>query len=210
MIKILIADDHSLIREGLKKIIESFIDLSVVSECENGDQVLNFIRENQIDILLIDISMPKRNGLEVIKILQIEKPALPILVLSIHPEIQYARRVLKLGALGYITKDKAPDELVSAIRKVALGKRYISSSLAEQLYRELDESKGQPSYKRLSDREFAVLIKIVSGMAIKNIADELNLSSKTISTYKHRIYDKLQLTSEAEMTRYAIENKLIE
>jgi two-component system invasion response regulator UvrY len=210
MIRLIIADDHILIREGLIKILESQRDIAVIHQCADGSQALEYCRHSSIDVLVLDLSMPEKSGLEVIKILEIEKPELPILVLSIHPENQYARRVLKAGASGYITKDKASEELISAIRAVASGKRYISGSLAEQLYNELNDAQGQPLYKSLSDREFEVFLLMVSGKSLQNISDELNLSCKTVSTYKHRIYEKLHVDSEAQLTRYALDMKLIE
>jgi two-component system invasion response regulator UvrY len=210
MINLLFADDHILIREGLKKILEPCQDITVVHECVNGNQVLEYVRENTIDVLVIDLSMPEKSGLEVIKILKVEKPELPILVLSIHLESQYAVRILRAGASGYITKEKASEELISAIRAVASGKRYISSSLGEQLYFELNDSEGQPLYKSLSDREFEVFLMIVNGKSLQGISEELNVSCKTISTYKHRVYEKLHVNSEALLTRYALEMKLIE
>jgi two-component system invasion response regulator UvrY len=210
MIKILIADDHAVVRKGLKQILADTPDLSVVEEAKNGNEVLSKVRQNQYNVVILDISMPGKNGLEVLKELKRLKPKLPILVLSMHPEEQYAVRVLKAGAAGYITKESAPDELVAAIRKVSTGGKYITSSLAEKLAMELESDSIKPLHKKLSNREYTVLCMIGNGKTVNEIAAELNLSVKTISTYRSRILEKMQLKTNAQLMRYTIQNRLVD
>ncbi len=210
MIKILIADDHPVVRKGLKDIIEETPDMMVEDEASNGQETLEKVRKSDFDIVLLDISMPGRSGLEILKELKSEKPDLSVLILSIHPEEQYAVRVLKAGASGYLTKESAPDELIAAIRKASTGKKYISSSLAEKLalYLEIDAEK--PLHETLSDREYEVMRMIASGKTITEIAEKLFLSVKTISTYRSRILEKMRMKSNAELTHYALKNRLVE
>ena len=210
MIKILIADDHPIVRRGLKQIISETVDMEVTGEASNGQEVINKVRKDNYDIILLDLSMPVRSGLDILKELKTIKPKINILVLSVHPEKQYAIRVLKLGASGYLTKDSASDELIQAIRKVASGKKYITHTLAEELAGELDLDRDKKPHEILSDREFQVLCLIASGKTIKQISDELFLSEKTISTYKSRIFEKMRMGTDAELIRYAIEEKLVE
>jgi len=187
MLKILIADDHAIVRQGLKQIVTETPDMVVSGEASNGQELLSKIKENDYDVVVLDITMPGRDGIDVLKQLRSERPELPILMLSIHPEEQYALRALKAGASGYLTKESAPDELVVAIRKVSQGGKYISSSLAEKLAFELEVGREQAPHETLSDREYHVMCLIASGKTVMEIAQELSLSEKTISTYRSRI-----------------------
>ncbi len=210
MIKILIADDHPIVRKGLKEIIEVTPDMMVGDEASNGQEALEKVRKSDLDVVLLDISMPGRSGLDLLKELKSEKPELSVLILSMHPEEQYAVRVLKAGASGYLTKESAPDELIAAIKKASIGRKYVSSSLAEKLalYLEIDAEK--PLHETLSDREYEVMRMIASGKTISEIAKKLFLSVKTISTYRSRILEKMRMKSNAELTHYALKNRLVE
>jgi len=208
-IRILIADDHPIVRAGFKLVISDTQDMTVADEAGNGQEVLNLIRKKDYDIVLLDISMPGRNGLEVLKDLKAEKPKMPVMILSIYPEEQYAVRALRAGASGYMTKASAPNELIAAIRKISQGGKYISASLAEKLTEYLDEDANKPLHERLSDREYQVMLLIASGKTVSDIADELCLSVKTISTYRSHIIDKMRLKNNAEITLYAVQNNLI-
>ena len=210
MLKVLIADDHAVVRKGLKQILSETSDLTVAGEATTGQQVLDQIRKNEYDVIILDISMPGKSGLEILKEIKHENPSLAILVLSIHPEEQYAVRVIRAGASGYLTKESAPDLLVSAIRRVAQGKKYITPSLAEQLASYVERDKGQSPHEKLSDREFQVMQMIASGKTVTSIAEELALSIKTISTYRTRILEKMGFNNNSEITRYAIKNRLVD
>ena len=210
MIKILIADDHPVVREGLKQIISETYDMVVAAEANNGQEVMDKVAKDDFDVILLDISMPVRNGLDIIEELKAQKPEMNILVLSIHPEKQYAIRVLKLGASGYLTKDSASDELIQAIRKVAKGRKYITSTLAEELAFELENEREKKPHEILSNREFQVLCMIASGKSTKNISEDLYISEKTVSTYKTRIFQKMRMKNDAELIRYAIKENLVE
>jgi DNA-binding NarL/FixJ family response regulator len=210
MIKVLIADDHPIVRQGLRQILSDIPDMEVAGEAVNGQEALDRVRAGDWDVLVLDITMPDRSGFDILKELKHEQPHLPVLVLSIHAEEQFAVRVLKAGASGYLTKENAPDELVKAIRKVVGGGKYISRSLAETLAFSLDVTSGGPLHETLSDREFQVMRLIASGKTLTEIAETLSLSAKTISTYRTRLLDKLNLKTNAEVIRYAIENGLIE
>jgi DNA-binding NarL/FixJ family response regulator len=209
-IRILIADDHPIVRAGFKQVISDTQDITVADEAKNGEEVMNLIRKNDYDIVLLDISMPGKNGLEVLKDLKVEKPKLPVMILSIYPEEQYAVRALRAGASGYMTKASAPNELIVAIRKISQGGKYISSSLAEKLTDYLSEDISKPLHEKLSDREYQVMLMIASGKTVTNIADQLCLSVKTISTYRSHIIEKMKLKNNAEITLYAAQNKIIE
>ena len=209
MIRILIADDHAIVRRGLKHIVSEQPDMTVVGEAENARQVLDLVRTGEWDVIVLDINMPGRSGLEVLRELRREHPKLPVLVLSVHPEDQYGVRVLKAGAAGYLTKDSAPDELVQAIRKVHRGGKYVSASLAEVLAFELETETDQPRHKSLSDREYQVMTMIASGKTVGEIGEELSLSVKTISTYRARVLGKMKMRTNAELTHYAIQNQLL-
>ncbi len=210
MIEILIADDHAIFREGLKHILAECPDVKVAAEARNGQEVLEKIWNEKYDMVLLDISMPGISGLEVLKQLKIEKPKLPVLVLSMHPEEQYAVRVLRAGASGYLTKESAPDELITAIRKISQGRKYITSSLAERLAFEMEIDSEKPLHEVLSDREYQVLRIIAAGKTIKQIAEELSLSIKTVSTYRGRIMEKMKMKTNAELMHYAITHQLLD
>lgn len=210
MIRILVADDHTIVREGLKQILADVGDMAVRDEAGNGQEALAKIREGEFDVVLLDISMPGRSGLEILKEIKAEHPKLPVLILSMHAEEQYAVRALRAGASGYVTKASAPDELIGAIRKVSCGRKYVSSSLAEKLAFELDIDTKKPPHETLSDREYQVMLMLASGKSVKEIADELCLSVKTISTYRSRVMEKMNMKKNAELTLYAIQNHLVD
>lgn len=210
MIRILVADDHAIVRQGLKQIVADTPDMVVADEASSGLGVLEKVLKNDYDVLLLDITMPGRSGLDILKDLKTLRPRLPILVLSMHPEEQYAVRVLKAGVSGYLTKESAPDELIAAIRKVSTGGKYVSSSLAEKLAADLVTGAEKPLHEALSDREYQVMYLIASGKTVKEISEELLLGVKTISTYRSRILQKMQMKSNAELIRYALENRLLD
>lgn len=210
MIKVLIADDHAIVRKGLKQIISETPDMAVTDEANDGQEVLDKVRKDNFDLILLDISMPGRTGLDILRELKAEKPKTPVLVLSMYPEEQYAVRVLRAGASGYLTKESAPDELIAAIRKVSLGRKYITPSLAERLALDLDIDTEKPLHETLSDREYQVLCLIASGKTVGEIADRLSLSAKTISTYRARLLEKMNMKNNAELTHYAIQHKLVD
>jgi len=210
MLKILIADDHAIVRQGLKQIVAETRDMVVAGEASNGQELFNKLKEDDYDVIVLDITMPGRSGMDVLRQLRSERPRLPVLILSVHSEEQYALRALRAGASGYLTKESAPDELVVAIRKVSLGGKYISSSLAEKLAFELEVGREQAPHETLSDREYQVMCMIASGKTVTEIAQELYLSEKTISTYRTRILEKMQMKNNAELTYYAIKNGLVD
>jgi two-component system, NarL family, invasion response regulator UvrY len=210
MIRILVADDHAIVREGLKQILGDVNDMAVRDEAAGGQEALTKIRSGEFDVVLLDISMPGRSGLEILKEIKAERPKLPVLILSMHAEEQYAVRALRAGASGYLTKASAPDELIGAIRKVSCGRKYVSSSLAEKLALELDIDTKKPPHATLSDREYQVMLMLASGKSVKEIADELCLSVKTISTYRTRLMEKMNMKKNAELTLYAIQNHLVD
>lgn len=209
MIKILIADDHPIVRKGLKQILAETPNIVVAGEANNGAEVLTKVLKNEYDMVLLDISMPGRDGIDTLKELKDLKPNLPVLILSIHSEDQYAMRVLRAGAYGYLTKESAPEELISAIRTVSLGRKYISPSVAEQLVFNLDNNAEKRPHDKLSDREYQVMHMIASGKTVKEISEDLSLSVKTISTYRARIFEKMKMKNIAELIRYAIKNGLV-
>jgi DNA-binding NarL/FixJ family response regulator len=208
-IRILIADDHPIVREGYKKILMSQPDMDVTGEAGNGQEVLDLIQKKDFDLILLDISMPGRSGLEILKELKSQKPHLPVMILSIYPEEQYAVRAFRDGASGYLTKASTPKELISAIRKVSQGGRYVTEALAEKLTYFLNGDSEKAPHEKLSDREYQVMLLIASGKTVTLIAEELCLSVKTISTYRRHILEKMQFTTNAEITMYAIQNKLL-
>jgi two-component system invasion response regulator UvrY len=210
MIKILIADDHPVFRFGLKQIIQEAPDLVVVAEAINGREALVMAKQGDYDVVVLDITMPVRNGVDVLFELKHERPALPVLMLSMHPEEQYAMRALRAGASGYLTKESVPEELVAAIRKVAGGGKYVSASLAEHLASMVQSDVGAPPHETLSRREYQVMCMIASGKTVSETAQELSLSAKTISTYRTRILEKMQMKNNAELIRYATKNQLVE
>ena len=208
MIRILLADDHAIIRDGIKQILADTGDLVVVGEAANGNQIMKLLAEQDFDLLVLDISMPGRSGLEMIKVIKNDKPRLPILILSMHNEEQYALRALHAGAAGYLSKESDSDVLVAAMRKVAAGGLCFSAKVTELLTREHMPQTDVLPHTRLSNREFEIFEKIVAGIRLTDIAAELNLSIKTISTHKWRILQKMGMESEAELIRYAISNNL--
>lgn len=210
MIRILIADDHAIVRGGLKQLLSSETGLSVAGEAANGLEALKQIREQPFDVALMDMSMPGRSGIELIKQVKAEKPKLAVLVLSMHKEEQYAVRALRAGASGYLTKESAPDQLVAAIRKIAGGGVFISAGVAERLALELGGNHDAAPHTLLSSREYQIFRMIVSGTPIGGIANELSLSVKTVSTHKTRILQKMKMTSSAELIHYAIRHQLVE
>ena len=209
MIRILISDDHAIVREGIKQILADTNDLVAAGEATNGHEVIELVRRQDWDMVLLDLAMPGKDGLETLKDIKREKPKLPVLVLSIYPEEQYAVRALKAGASGYLTKESAPEELIAAIRKVSQGGKYISSSLAEKLASHLEVDAEKPVHETLSDREYQVMLMIASGKTVKEIADEMCLSVKTVSTYRVRALSKLGMKNNSEFTYYAIKYGLI-
>jgi two-component system invasion response regulator UvrY len=210
MINILIADDHPIVRRGLKQIIQDEKDLKVVSEASNGNEVVNALTENQIDVLLLDISMPGKSGLDLLVDLKNLYPTLPILILSAMPEETFAKRVIKMGALGYIHKESAPELLIPAIRRVLSGKTYISSKLTDILVSDLSGGSKEILHEKLSEREFEVLILIGKAKSTGDIAKTLFLSTATVSTYRARILEKMKLKNNSELMRYCLNQKLID
>jgi DNA-binding NarL/FixJ family response regulator len=208
--RILLADDHAVVRHGLKQIIAEEYRRAVFGEARNAQEALDLVWKEGWDIVVLDITMPGRSGLEVLREIKRSRPKLPVLVLSMHPENQFAVRVLKRGAAGYMTKESAPEELVGAIRKVLTGGRYVSPSLAEKLATYVSSDAPKPPQELLSDREFQVLRLIASGKTVSEIAKELSLSVKTISTYRSRILEKMGLRNNAELMHYAIQHQLTE
>lgn len=208
MLRVLIADDHAVVRKGLQQIVAEATPMIEVDEAADSEEVLAKLSENRCDCLVLDISMPGRSGLDILNELRHLYPSLPVLILSMHPEDQYAFRVLKAGAAGYLVKDSAPDELIAAIHRVVGGGKYVSPTLAEKLALGLTGSLDQPAHEMLSDREYSVLLKIGAGMAVGEIADELGLSVKTVSTYRTRILEKMSLRGNAEIIRYVVDHQL--
>lgn len=210
MIRVIIADDHAILRQGLRQILTAQPDMQVVGEAANYAEVMQQVRRGECDVLLLDIAMPGKNGIETLKQVKHEYPKLPVLMLSMYPEDQYAVRALKAGAAGYLNKVSAADQLVHALRQLARGRRYITAELADSLAATLTGNQDVPPHELLSDREFQTLCQIAGGKTLAQIADELVVSPKTISVYRARLLAKLKLTTNAELTRYALENKLVE
>jgi DNA-binding NarL/FixJ family response regulator len=209
MIRVLIADDHAVVREGLKRIVAENADMEVAGEAGNGHEVLDFARRHECDLLLLDLAMPGKDGLDTLKELKLVRPHLPVLVLSVYPEEQYAVRLLRAGAAGYLTKESAPEELVAAIRKVSRGGRYVSEALAEQLAVLLGSGTDRPPHETLSDREFRVMVMLASGKTASEVAEALCLSVKTISTYRSRALRKMNMRNNAELSFYAVKHGLL-
>jgi DNA-binding NarL/FixJ family response regulator len=209
-IRVFIADDHAIVREGLKQILAEQRDIVVCGEAETGLDAVKLFRKSRCNVVLLDISLPDRNGIEVLKQIKSDKPDLAVLMLSMHREDQYAIRSLKAGASGYLTKQSAPRELVGAIRQVAEGQRYVSAPLAQVLAAQLGEDHDKPAHEGLSDREYQTLTMIASGKTVSEIARELSLSVKTVSEYRARLLAKMKLKTSAELTHYAIRNQLID
>lgn len=206
MIRMLIADDHAIVREGLKRIVALVDDMEVVCEAADGTEVMQRVRDSVFEVMVLDLSMPGRSGMELIKLIHAERPRLRILVLSMHQELQYAVRAIKAGASGYLTKESAPEQLVQALRRIAAGGAYISAEVAEQLALGAMPDGVAPAHEILSDREFEVFGLIVAGHSVTNIAARLNLSVKTISTHKTNLMHKMGLQNQSELIRYAIKS----
>jgi DNA-binding NarL/FixJ family response regulator len=208
--KVIVVDDHAVVRRGLSQILENMQEVNSVHEAANGNELMEQLKKEDYDVIVLDITLPGKNGLDVLKEIKIFKQKTPVLILSIHPEEQYAARALKAGASGYITKDSAPEKLVTAVQKIAEGRKYISESLAEKLAGSFDILSPKLLHEKLSDREFEVFKMIASGNTVSQIAESLFLSVKTVSTYQSRIYEKTGLKSRSEITLYAIKNGLIQ
>jgi two-component system, NarL family, invasion response regulator UvrY len=207
---ILIADDHPVVRQGLRQMLASENDLNVVGEARNGHEVVEISKRVEWDVAVLDYNMPGRTGLELVKELKQRHPGRPVLILSMYPEERYALRALKAGAAGYITKESASGELVNAIRKVAKGGRYVSTSLGERLAQELAGDSERPVHERLSDREYQIMWMIASGKTVGEVAEQLFLSPNTVSTYRARILRKMNMKSNAELMHYAIAHHLVD
>jgi DNA-binding NarL/FixJ family response regulator len=210
MIRILIADDHAILRRGLIEILTHELKDAVCGEAENAQQALAQVQGHDWDLAILDVTMPGRSGIDVLADLKRARPKLPVLVLSMHPEDQYAKRVLRAGASGYLNKDSAPEELIKAIRKVLAGHRYVSPALAEVLAMDLGQPADQPLHESLSDRELEVLRLMGAGKSISQIAEVLHLSVATVSTYRARILEKMSMTTTAELMNYALRNYLVD
>jgi len=209
-IRVLIADDHAIVRQGLRQILSDTADLVVAGEAADGIEVLKMVRDGEWHVVLMDVSMPDRNGIDALKLIKKEFPRLPVLVLSMHPEEHYAVRALKAGAAGYLTKQSAPELLVNAIRQVASGKKYVSAAVAQQLAEAITDDDERPPHEKLSDREYQTLVLISSGKALSQIAEELKLSVKTVSVYRARLLEKMKLKNNAELTHYGLKHGLTE
>ncbi len=209
MIRVLVADDHAIVREGLKRIVADSPDMVVVGEAGNGHDVLEFARNHPCDVVLLDLAMPGKDGLDTLKELKRARPSLPVLILSVYPEEQYAVRLLKAGAAGYLTKESAPEELIEAIRRVSTRGRYVSPTLGERLAFLLGSDSDRPPHEALSDREYRVMLMIASGKTVTEVADALCLSVKTISTYRSRALRKMNMRNNAEFSFYAIKQGLL-
>jgi two-component system invasion response regulator UvrY len=210
MIKILIADDHPIVRRGLKQILAEEPDLAVAGEAQSSQEVLDLVRKRDWNVVVLDITMPGRGGLEILREIKKERPKLPVLILSMHPEDQYGVRALKAGAAGYMTKESAPEKLVQAIRKIMKGGKYVSPTLAEKLVLDLEKDTPEAPHETLSDREHQVMCMIASGKTVSEIAKDLFLSVKTISTYRSRILKKMKMKNNAELTHYAMKHRLVQ
>lgn len=210
MIRVVVADDHAVVRQGLRQILSAAVDVQVVGEAGNGLAALDIVADREVDVVLLDIAMPGKSGIDVLKTLHARHPRLPILILSIYPEDQYAVRLIKAGAAGYLSKEAAPEQLIEAIRTAVQGKRYITPAVAELLAQEVDKDHGGPLHEALSNREFQIMMMLARGIPVSDIARELFLSVKTVSTHRMRILDKMGMKTNADLTYYAIKNQLIE
>ncbi len=210
MIRVIIVDDHAVVRKGLRQIFEETPDIDAVEEAGSGDELFKKIRYSDYDVVILDISMPGRDGLDIIKELRYMRPELKVLIFTMYPEEQYAVRVIKAGASGYLNKESEPEELITAIRRVAQGRKYISSHLAELLATTLEGGGEKQPHETLSDREFQVMCMIASGKTVSEIANVINLSINTVSTYRLRVLEKMNMKSNAELTHYAIKMQLVD
>jgi len=210
VIRVLIADDHAILRRGLKEILMREMEGAVCGEAKDATETLARVQEGDWELVILDITMPGRSGLDALKDLKAARPRLPVLVLSMHPEDQYAKRILRAGASGYMNKESAPEELIKAVRKVLAGGRYVSAALAEKLASDLSEDSGRSIHEALSDREFEVLRMIGAGKTVGQIAEELHLGLTTISTYRARLLEKMNMTTTAELMHYVVRNRLVD
>ena len=210
MIRVLIADDHAVVRRGVRMVLESTSRIIVAAEAATGPEALDMARKVAIDVAVLDLSMPGPGGLEVLKQFKGEHPRLPVLILTMHPEDQYAVRAIRAGASGYLTKQSIPEELIKAVETLAAGRKYITAPVAEALATQVHHDTVKLVHERLSDREYQVLLRIASGRTVGEIAEEVRLSPKTVSTYRSRILEKMELKTSAELTHYAFANKLVE
>lgn len=209
MTKILVVDDHAVVRQGVKQILNEQFQGAVIGEARNAEEMIDRIRKFTWDIVVLDVGMPGKSGLDALKDLKQVSPKLPVLVLSAYPEDQLARRMLKAGAAGYLTKDSAPNELVQALRKILGGGKFVSASMAELLVANLNDQAERPLHELLSDREYQVMCLIAVGKSLKEIADDLCVGISTINTYRARILEKMQLKNNTELTHYALQNRLV-
>jgi len=207
--KIIIVDDHELIREGLKKVTAKESDIEIMGEASNSEELFELLDKHEVDIVVLDISLPGRSGIDIITDIKIQAPDTKILILSMHPEDRFAVQALRAGASGYINKNNASKSLVAALRKISDGRKYITSNLAEQLATELEMNYEKPLHESLSTREFEVMRLIVEGKAVRDIAEILSISANTVASYRSRILEKMKMKTNAEIIRYAIEQKLI-
>lgn len=210
MLRILVADDHEIVRKGLMKVLAETLQPIKIDEARNGQEAVSKVWKGEYDLVVLDLKMPGKSGLDVLKEIKQHRPKLPVMILSMHPEEQFAIRAMRAGASGYLTKECAGDEMVLAIRKALKGEKYISGSLAQILAGELDSDPEKPPHEILSDREYQVMLMIASGKPVGAIAKELNLSVKTISSYRTNILLKMKRKNNAEITHYAIQNKLVD
>ena len=208
--KILITDDHKLVRDGLKEILKHIPEITAIEEASDGAEALASVSATDFDLILLDISLPDTTGLEVLQQIMNKKPSRKVLMLSMYPQEQYALRALKLGASGYLTKDTASEELITAINKITSGSIYISASLTEIIALHLDNNFSKPIHESLSEREFEIMLKIATGKSLKDIGEELFISGKTVSTYRSRIMEKMRMKKNAEITHYCLKNGLME
>ncbi len=210
MTKVLLADDHPIVLKGLREAIAEVMDIEVIGEARTGREALRQVRAEAPDVVVLDLTMPEMSGTEALQRLHDEAPALPVLILSMHPEDQYAARMLRAGAAGYLMKSEAPKKVVEAIRKVVQGRKFVSSEVAQQLAARLEADVERPPHERLSEREFQVMLQIAQGRATQRIAEELSLSPSTVRTYRARVFEKMRFGSEAALVRYTIEERLLE
>ena len=210
MIKVVIVNDHAILHRGLTQIIAESNDMEVVGEADSSAAAMRLLRERPCNVLLLDITLPDRNGVETLKLVRKEFPKMQVLMLSMHPENQYAVRALKAGAAGYLTKQSAPAQLVSAIRQVHQGRKYVTPAVAEELAQNVDRDADQPLHQTLSNREFQTMCMIASGKSLTDIANQMSLSVKTVSVYRARVLEKMRLKNNAELTHYAIRNQLVQ
>jgi len=210
MIKVGIVDDHAIVRSGLKQFLAEHVDLRVVGEAANGREAIDLVRKEEIDVLIMDLSMPGQSGIDALAMLRAKAPDMGILILSGYPEAHYAINLIRQGASGYLNKECDPSEIVEALRTISLGKRYLTPAVADLLAQQLHRKEDAPPHEQLSEREFQVFLKLAKGETAGNIADQLSLSVKTVSTYRTRLMEKMGLASNSDLTYYALKNKLID